>query len=585
MNIFRKDKKEAIATWCNLLGSGGVAHDEKTLSSYSSATFSTSQPVVAVLFPQSVREVQACVRIANEFNVPLYPISKGKNWGYGSKVPPTSHCAIISLECMNRIISFDEELGYITVEPGVTFQQVYEFLTTQKSSLIAPSIGSIPDASLIGNAVERGIGKGVYGDRFQHACNMEVVLPTNEVVHTGFGNIDNAQTKDLYRWGVGPSLDGLFTQSNFGIVTKMTFWLQPKPAYFQTFFYTTSRSEQVPELVNALRKLRLEGTLNTTATLSNDYRILSMKQQFSSKMAGSGGTVSEEYIGQLRKNIGGAVWVGDDAILAPTKAQGKARAKRLKQVLGPIVDKLILIDDTKAKLYGWLYKPIKWLTRVDVRELLYFHFNSLYLGKPLKKQVAMCYFRKKETAPEDMDLDRDKCGVIWCSPSVPFEGRHVSKALDILYKCYKKHGFEPNIGLNFMSERSLAFTSAIIYDREAKGEDARAMACYNDIMQSLCNAGYVPYRLGTQSMEEGMMADSAAYQHMLAKIKHALDPNDIVSPMHYGISGQLMFDQEQGKVIQIDKARHTQRMRDHTTSSERHIKEAPFHVERRLRPR
>ena len=137
---------------------------------------------------------------------------------------------------MNSINDFNEELAYITVEPGVTFQQVYDFLKEKNSNLIAPTIGSTSEASLVGNALERGIGKGIYGDRFQFSCNMEVVLPTGELIKTGFGNIENSHSQNVYRWGVGPSIDGIFTQSNFGVVTKMTFWLTKKTSSFSGHF-------------------------------------------------------------------------------------------------------------------------------------------------------------------------------------------------------------------------------------------------------------------------------------------------------------------------------------------------------------
>lgn len=528
--------QKAIQAWQQCLSAKRVLTASDLLAQVQRATFETKQSVVAILYPQTVEEVQECVRIANTFHAPLYPISTGKNWGYGSKVPPSPGATLLSLEKMNRIIEFNEELAYITVEPGVTFAQVHSFLEEKESGLIAPSIGSIPEASLIGNAVERGIGKGQYGDRFQYACNMEIILPTGERIETGFGNFKNARSKNTYRWGVGPSLDGLFTQSNFGIVTRMTFWLLPKPAYFQTFFYSLTDDTQLPALIDALRTLRLEGTLTTTATISNDYRLMSMKQQFPFGKHSANQALPEEYLKEVRaKQLGGSVWVGDDAILAPTKAIGRARAARVKVLLAPLVDKLIFFDDAKATLFSRLSKPLKWLTGVDFRELLYFHRHSLYLGIPLKKQLAMCYFRKQKPMPEEIDLDRDRCGVIWVSPSVPFQGNEVAKALKVLKRGYQEFGFEPNIGLNFMSERNIAFTAAIVYDREASGQDTKAMACYEYMMQKLIASGLIPYRLGIQSMEKGMLSDSPAYQECLMRIKRSLDPQNILAPQRYGI--------------------------------------------------
>ena len=64
------------------------------------------------------------MRIANRWKVAVYPISSGRNWGYGSRVPAADGCVLLDLGRMNQIVDFNEELGYVTVEPGVTQAQL-----------------------------------------------------------------------------------------------------------------------------------------------------------------------------------------------------------------------------------------------------------------------------------------------------------------------------------------------------------------------------------------------------------------------------------------------------------------------------
>ncbi len=527
--------KAAIQAWQAILGHDRVITDPSRLGEAVQATYSTEARIQAILYPQSAKQVQSVVRIAVEFREPLYPISRGKNWGYGSRVPAEDNCTLISLEQMNQIVDFDAKMGTLTVEPGVTFAQVYEYLESRNANWLAPAVGAVPDASVIGNALERGIGKGVYGDRFHHACNMEVVLPDGSLIHTSFGNRGENFLSKLSRYGVGPTLDGIFSQSNFGIVTRMTFWLQPKPGDFQTFYYTVKSDEQIPNVVEALRQLRQEGTITTTSTLSNDYRIYAIKQQFPFQECPADKVLPEKKLATVRKELAEAQWVGDDAILSATKDIGKSRRKRIKQILGPHVRHLLFMNNAKAKLIYAVTKPIQWLTGIDLGFLAYFHFNSLYLGKPLTRQVAMCYFRKESKVPETMDLDRDHCGVIWCSPLVPFQGEDIAKALDIMKRTYQQHELEPNLGMNFLSERVVAFTAAIIYDRDESSQERRAMQCYNAMKDQLEESGYHLYRLGTQSMREGCITANKEYNGLLKKIKKALDPFSIFSPNHYGI--------------------------------------------------
>jgi 4-cresol dehydrogenase (hydroxylating) len=108
--------------------------------------------------------------------------------------------------------------------------------------------------------------------------------------------------------------------------------------------------------------------------------------------------------------------------------------------------------------------------------------------------------------------------------------------LEILETAYKEYQFEPNMGFNMMSDRNIACTSAIIYDREEPGEDQRAMECYNAMNKALAAEGYMPYRLGIQSMDK-VYSDSEEYRDFLQRLKLAIDPNNILSPGHYGISG------------------------------------------------
>src|SRR5205085_1690158 len=128
------------------------------------------------------------------------------------------------------------------------------------------------DCSLIGNAMERGFGHTPYGDHFANICGLEVVLASGKVIQTGFAGMPSAKAGPVYRWGAGPTLDGLFSQSNLGIVVGMTVWLMPAPAYFQAFFFTSNDENCLPSLVDALRPLRMNGTLRSSVHMGNDYK-------------------------------------------------------------------------------------------------------------------------------------------------------------------------------------------------------------------------------------------------------------------------------------------------------------------------
>ncbi len=144
---------------------------------------------------------------------------------------------LLDLGRLNRILDFDEALAYVTVEPGVTQRQLFEFLQERGSRLWMDATGASPECSIIGNTMERGFGHTPMGEHCNHVCGFEVILPTGDRLETGFARFTGATTAPLNRWAVGPSLDGLFSQSNFGIVTRMSVWLMPAPEYFEAYFF------------------------------------------------------------------------------------------------------------------------------------------------------------------------------------------------------------------------------------------------------------------------------------------------------------------------------------------------------------
>src|SRR5213078_1857173 len=119
---------EALDQWTAVVGADFVVCDPHSRKEAETATFATTQAVPAIIRPADRDELQKCMRIANQFRIPVYPVSSGKNWGYGSGVPSSDASVIIDLSRMNRIVDFHEKLAYVTVEPGVTQRQLFQFL-------------------------------------------------------------------------------------------------------------------------------------------------------------------------------------------------------------------------------------------------------------------------------------------------------------------------------------------------------------------------------------------------------------------------------------------------------------------------
>ena len=93
----------ALQQWREQLGRENVILDPVGLSAAETATFGTSVAVPAIVRPRTREEVQQVLRIANEWRIPVYPVSGGCNWGYGSRVPSASGCVLLDLGRMRHI--------------------------------------------------------------------------------------------------------------------------------------------------------------------------------------------------------------------------------------------------------------------------------------------------------------------------------------------------------------------------------------------------------------------------------------------------------------------------------------------------
>ncbi|HKC24069.1 MAG TPA: FAD-binding protein, partial [Thermoanaerobaculia bacterium] len=499
----------AVDAWRRAVGAEHVLTETAELAAAETATFPTTQRIVAIVRPADVVEVQACMRIANEHRAPVYPVSRGRNWGLGSRVPVSTGCALLDLGRLDRIVDYDERLATITVQPGVTFQRVHDFLRERKSRLFAAVTGGPPDGSLVGNALERGEGSGPYGDRAAHVCGLEVVLPSGDVIRTGFARFANATTARLSRVGVGPSLDGLFIQSNLGIVTELTVWLQPRPEYLETFVLAVDDTPALAAAVDAIRPLVLQGTIPSHSFgLWNAYKLMAINGRYPWR------ATKDRTPLRLREIGGREPWSAVGALYAASAAQRAAGRKLVE-----------------AAVKG-LSSPISFESRKVTPDSL-----DPWLGVPTARNLRSMYWRKK-TDPvgffSAFDPHRHRCGVMWLHPTLPFSGEHVAYAVELMESSTAAHGFEPLIGMSAPSGRLINVYLALVYDREVGGEDERAMECHDALMERLVAAGYPPYRLGVQSMRS-VPPSGTPYDDTLRALKAALDPNAILAPGRYEV--------------------------------------------------
>jgi 4-cresol dehydrogenase (hydroxylating) len=517
-----------------LLSDENVLTNEASLERYRWCTLPVQRDIAAVLRPGSVEEIQQIVRIANAHHVSLYPISTGRNWGYGAAQPVRDHNVVVDLSRLDRIVEVNTELAYAVVEPGVTQQQLYRHLQQYPTQLWLNPTGAGPHCSVLGNTLERGFGIGPNGDHFLSQCGMEVVLATGELLRTGFGHYPGAKAEYVYKWGLGPYLDGLFTQSNLGIVTKIGVWLMPAPEHFEACYITCHSDEQLDPLVDGIRQLLSTGVFCGPINLLHRNRALIMLQQYPWEEMGNRTPLTESVARRLaaQKRIG--VWNGVGAICG-SKVQVIAARQTIADVLKGKVSRITFLSDKKLQLLRRFPKAASALLKMNVPDLLKTLENSYGLLKGVPSEVALplAYWRNKHAPPPvNIDPARDNCGVMWFAPVIPMTRQDVRSFRAIIEPVFAKYGFEACITLTAVNQRCFDCTLPVLYDRSRPEEAEKAQACYQELLNVSRAAGYFPYRLGVQSMA-GEMATGDVFWNVVQRLKQALDPNGILAPGRY----------------------------------------------------
>lgn len=526
------------------VGEANVSADKDALRRLARTTLiEGTLPAVAVK-PVCVSEIQAVLKIAAKYKLPVHPLSCGKNWGYGDACAVTDGQIILDLKRMNRILEVNAELGYAVVEPGVTQGQMAEYLAENKLPWWTDATGAGPDASIVGNTVERGFGHTPNGDRFQNSCGMEIVLPDGRLLKTGFGHYANARAAGCFKWGLGPYLDGLFTQSNFGIVTKLTYWLVPKPECFQAFFFIFKNEADIGALVEALRPLRLNGTLKTAVHIFNDLRLLCGAEEFPWRQYDGREALPPAVVARMVKKHGLGAWSGSGALYG-SKEEVRAAARVIKKTLRrvPGLKMLFFCDDRRLRLaelgVGLLRRLGLGKSLVKLTAKLRLGYELLQ-GRSSAETLRGSLWRVRRPLGTNVSesanpLDHD-AGFYWLSPVVPLTKAEVERFHGVVKPLFAKHGFEYQATLSLVTGRALCAVTTISFDKRNKEESARAKRCHDELWEAVVKAGYVPYRAGNGAM--GKLDDtSSVFWDVTAQLKQALDPQGLISPGHYDPAG------------------------------------------------
>lgn len=267
-----------------------------------------------VVFPASTEDVQTLVRLAGQHGVALWPTSTGQNLGLGEYSPVRQDQVVVDLgRRMNQVLEVNETLGYAVVQPGVTFRRLRAELARRGDKLMISGTSGPPDGGVLGNALDRGAGYTPYFDHFGMLAGQEVVLPDGDVLHTGDGTLAGAKTRYVNKSGFGPMLEGLFSQSNFGIVTSAAIWLMPRPPVIRAFGFTFPDDEDLSEIIDIVRGLKLANVVPTLIKVTSGQYGFGTETGYPDYVPGAP-ALPDEVRSELQQRYGTGAWTVTGAL-------------------------------------------------------------------------------------------------------------------------------------------------------------------------------------------------------------------------------------------------------------------------------
>jgi len=333
-------------------------------------------------------------------------------------------------------------------------------------------------------------------------CGMEIVLADGSSFRTGMGGIKNSTSSAVFKWGYGPSLDGIFTQSNYGICVEMGIWLMPEPPAFKPFCITLDTVEDVEKVVEALRPLRIANIIPNAFTIASTlYEAAGVVSR--SDYVDGNRSITDEEIEKIKQDTGMGTW-NVYAALYGTEEANELDWKIIQSVIN-------------AK-----FKNHKFLTSKEMGDDPIFKYRAdLMRGYMTLQEFGLYNWRGGG-------------GSMWFAPVSPAEGKHTLNQSALAKKILNKYGFD-YVAEFIVGWRDMHHIIDLLYNRNDPEEMQRAHDCYAELVHAFAEQGYGVYRTSSGFMDLVAETYGPEIHDVFQRIKRALDPKGILAPGKSGI--------------------------------------------------
>jgi 4-cresol dehydrogenase (hydroxylating) len=352
---------------------------------------------------------------------------------------------------------------------------------------------------------------------------MEVVLPNGELMRTGMAALANDESWADYKYGFGPYVAGLFGQANFGIVTKMGFWLMPEPqAYRRGTIFVPRRRDIIP-LVSHVNHLENQGLIGQPGFRSPLGAARAREPELQALLARPGGP-SDEDLDRFAETKGIASWSVELQFYGPEQTIAGSWAYAQERI-GASIPGARFEDGVSYRF------PLTAEQRAEVHRV----HRLVDIGVPNLAIFSIAGGRSPQN-PDNADG-----GQFYFSPIIPRTGEAVLEAGRVLGQAYRDAGVPYN---DYFATpacwhyRAFIMITSLPVSRLDPEINRRSRAAFEQMAQVAADNGWGEYRsppFGVDFVMNAYSFNNHALRRFCETLKDAVDPNGIIAAGRGGI--------------------------------------------------
>lgn len=482
----------------------------------------------------NVAAVPHVLAAANAHRVPLWPISGGRNFGYGTAQPVLAGSVIVDLSPLRRV-EIESEAAVARIQPGVTQHDLEAAIRRAGAHLLVPTTGVGPNGNILGNALDGGYGLTPITDHFEAVAEVEGFWGSGLQFRHVYRELDCGGMAARWRFGTGPYWAGLLRQGGFGIATQATVQLARVPEDCRILIFEWPDDEAFEAAQTALARLVEDVPGIGGVIMMNGQRILATQPDVPLSTTRRGSERAAHLADEVRRRKISR-WTALGTLYGSRRAVGGAVSDIRRRLRGTRVWSFGTRDVRRLQS---LFRMLPGGLFPSLRRHLGALVNALGTveGVPITAFLRIAY--ALEQMPRQLDVSAhpalDGQGILWYAPLLPFTPQAVRAYRETMGEVLARHGFDPLLAVTTRSPRVLSATIPLLFERACDAEVERARACYRDLVDSGLRMGWPPYRLGVDFMDRIGLAEDAGLEQLYRRLKSALDPNNVIAPGRYAI--------------------------------------------------